>query len=215
MQARPCCPPDPWIDWLWRNPIHFLLTVVSAVWGRVICGRNEVNGMARPRQDETAQVLDLVGEAYDAALDPELWPSVLREALRVRARHDRQFVFARRDQSDRKPHLQLGRGAPLPRSLCGEICAHQSSVSQGSGLPGRRGHELDATLSRMTNTGRASSIKNGRSRKASSISPGLLSTKMPAASRRLPPCGTSATGWSMTRCSGACRWSRRISAARC
>jgi DNA-binding CsgD family transcriptional regulator len=35
--------------------------------------------MARPRQDETAQVLDLVGEAYDAALDPELWPSVLRK----------------------------------------------------------------------------------------------------------------------------------------
>ena len=35
--------------------------------------------MTAPNQDETAQVLDLVGTAYDAALDPELWPSVLEQ----------------------------------------------------------------------------------------------------------------------------------------
>jgi DNA-binding CsgD family transcriptional regulator len=33
--------------------------------------------MVKPRHDETAQALALVGDAYDAALDPELWPSVL------------------------------------------------------------------------------------------------------------------------------------------
>jgi DNA-binding CsgD family transcriptional regulator len=38
---------------------------------------NEVNELAR--HDETAQVLELVGTAYDAALDPELWPSVLEK----------------------------------------------------------------------------------------------------------------------------------------
>lgn len=35
--------------------------------------------MARPRHDETAQALALVGDAYDAALDPELWPHVLQK----------------------------------------------------------------------------------------------------------------------------------------
>jgi DNA-binding CsgD family transcriptional regulator len=35
--------------------------------------------VAQPRHDETAQVLELVGTAYDAALDPELWPSVLEK----------------------------------------------------------------------------------------------------------------------------------------
>jgi DNA-binding CsgD family transcriptional regulator len=35
--------------------------------------------MAAPKGDETAHVLDLVGRAYDAALDPDLWPSVLEK----------------------------------------------------------------------------------------------------------------------------------------
>ena len=49
--------------------------------------------MAASNQDETAQVLELVGTAYDAALDPDLWPSVL-EQLCVFARAAMANLFS-------------------------------------------------------------------------------------------------------------------------
>jgi DNA-binding CsgD family transcriptional regulator/PAS domain-containing protein len=49
--------------------------------------------LAEPRNGETEQVLALVGDAYDAALDPNLWPSVL-EKLCVFARGTMANLFS-------------------------------------------------------------------------------------------------------------------------
>ena len=165
---------------------------------------------------QEAKILSpLIGELYDAAIDPTLWEPVLRNVAAFVGGHSAGVVV--KDASAKTGGWRMTTtccrrtiSGFISRSISSSILAPLGSSSRGSGSRSR-----PVISCPMKNSSKPASTANGHSRKASStLSPAFSTSRRPAP-RSAVSSVTNATALSTTPRAAACASSRRTSAAPC